>query len=235
MSRRPLPAQQWSARREALLRAAASQMAEEGVAGVTLDQVARRAGVSKGAVQYAFGSKDELLAALARWVVGSFVAEGVGRPGSLEQDSFTGIVDDLTEGLASDHDRLLAMLTMVHIGRSEAWARRPLVEYHGTAARRIAPAMGAALRRSGRMEGATPADDELMAQGVRALILGMYTHWTVHPAGRSRADVARQVRRILSLMFGLPDAGAGDRLAWGEHPPPIAVVPYEVSKGPGPD
>src|SRR5260370_33295332 len=50
--------------REQLLEAAASVYADRGLEGATLDDVAEKAGFTKGAVYDHFGSKDNLLAAL---------------------------------------------------------------------------------------------------------------------------------------------------------------------------
>lgn len=221
MSRPRLPADEWSLRREALLRAAAALIADGGAAAVTMESVARRAGVSKGAVQYAFGTKDEMLSALARWVVDRYVAESVGRPETLDRDVI-GIIDDITEALASDHDRLLAMLALAQIGQSEEWARRPLADYQENTAGRLGPALGRALRRQGRMLDATPEDDALLAQAIRAMILGMYSHWAVSPFGRTRADVAREVREMVARLLDLPRDSVMRELGWssetGERP-----------------
>ncbi|WP_226364556.1 MULTISPECIES: TetR/AcrR family transcriptional regulator [unclassified Pseudonocardia] len=58
---RTLPASQ---RRAALLDATHELVVEHGVGGTSIDRVAARAGVSKGAVYHHFASKDELVAAL---------------------------------------------------------------------------------------------------------------------------------------------------------------------------
>ncbi|MCM3849633.1 TetR/AcrR family transcriptional regulator [Pseudonocardia sp. DR1-2] len=58
---RTLPAAQ---RRAALLDATHELVVEHGVGGTSIDRVAARAGVSKGAVYHHFTSKDELVAAL---------------------------------------------------------------------------------------------------------------------------------------------------------------------------
>lgn len=50
--------------REAMLQAAEAVVLEEGAGNLTLDAVARRAGVSKGGVIYNFRSKDALLEAM---------------------------------------------------------------------------------------------------------------------------------------------------------------------------
>jgi AcrR family transcriptional regulator len=54
--------------REKLLDAAEELVREKGAAGLTIDALARACGVTKGGVQYCFGTKDELIAAMfARW------------------------------------------------------------------------------------------------------------------------------------------------------------------------
>jgi TetR/AcrR family transcriptional regulator, fatty acid metabolism regulator protein len=60
-----------SERRLALLKAAFREVAERGFSHVTLQDVARRAGVSKGVPLYYFGSKEVLLRDLFAWLIDS--------------------------------------------------------------------------------------------------------------------------------------------------------------------
>jgi len=54
--------------RERLLEIAEGIVRTEGAAGLTIDALARAAGISKGGVQYSFSSKDDLVRALIeRW------------------------------------------------------------------------------------------------------------------------------------------------------------------------
>ena len=54
--------------REGLIEIAEEIVRTEGVAGLTIDALARAAGISKGGVQYSFPSKDDLVRALIeRW------------------------------------------------------------------------------------------------------------------------------------------------------------------------
>lgn len=54
--------------REGLLEIAEAIVRNEGAAGLTIDALAKAAGISKGGVQYSFASKDELIRALIdRW------------------------------------------------------------------------------------------------------------------------------------------------------------------------
>jgi AcrR family transcriptional regulator len=58
-------------RRIALLKAAFREVAEKGFAEVTLEDIARRASVSKGVTLYYFSSKEELFRRLFAWLVDS--------------------------------------------------------------------------------------------------------------------------------------------------------------------
>ncbi|PSJ59302.1 TetR/AcrR family transcriptional regulator [Pseudaminobacter soli (ex Li et al. 2025)] len=54
--------------RNKVLDAAEKVVSEQGVGGLTIDAVAKACGISKGGVQYAFGTKDDLIAAMIdRW------------------------------------------------------------------------------------------------------------------------------------------------------------------------
>src|SRR5262252_8245633 len=61
-------------RRLALLKAAFREVSEKGFSEVTLDDIARRAGVSKGITLYYFDSKEELFRELFGWLIDSIHA-----------------------------------------------------------------------------------------------------------------------------------------------------------------
>src|SRR5215468_8851363 len=58
-------------RRLLLLKSAFREVAEKGFSEVTLDDIARRAGVSKGVTLYYFDSKEELFRELFSWLIDS--------------------------------------------------------------------------------------------------------------------------------------------------------------------
>ena len=64
-------ASQPAERRLSLLKAAFREVAEKGFSEVTLDDIARRAGVSKGVTLYYFDSKEELFLELFGWLIDS--------------------------------------------------------------------------------------------------------------------------------------------------------------------
>jgi AcrR family transcriptional regulator len=54
--------------RNAVLDAAEKVVSERGIGALTIDAVAKASGISKGGVQYAFGTKDDLIGAMIdRW------------------------------------------------------------------------------------------------------------------------------------------------------------------------
>ncbi len=61
-------------RRLALLKAAFREVSEKGFSEVTLDDIAKRAGVSKGITLYYFDSKEELFRELFGWLIDSIHA-----------------------------------------------------------------------------------------------------------------------------------------------------------------
>jgi AcrR family transcriptional regulator len=67
--------QQASTARDGILDAAQRVAARDGAGHVTLDAVAREAGVSKGGVLYHFPGKDALIAGMLERLVGEFSAE----------------------------------------------------------------------------------------------------------------------------------------------------------------
>jgi len=72
-------------RRLSLLKAAFREVAEKGFSEVTLDDIARRAGVSKGVTLYYFDSKDELFRELFGWLIDSIHARMREAVGAVEE------------------------------------------------------------------------------------------------------------------------------------------------------
>jgi AcrR family transcriptional regulator len=75
----PDAAQRWSRRKEArpqeILEAALSVFAEKGFAAARMDDVARRAGVTKGTIYLYFPSKEDLFKSLVREAIGGALAQ----------------------------------------------------------------------------------------------------------------------------------------------------------------
>ena len=100
-----------TATRQKLFDASMELIGERGAAGVTVDEIAAAAGVSKGTVYYNFGSKSELIAQLLRHGVDILKArlQDSIEPGPPGQDA------DEVRGItaAGSRDPLLAMEAMI--------------------------------------------------------------------------------------------------------------------------
>lgn len=108
-------------RRLALLKAAFREVAEKGFAEVTLDDIARRAAVSKGVTLYYFASKEDLFLSLFGWLVDSIHAR-------------------MREAIAGQRDpveklRALVAITFPSPSKNRAFFRA-FVDFCGVAARR---------------------------------------------------------------------------------------------------
>jgi len=105
-----------TATRQKLFDASMELIGERGAAGVTVDEIAAAAGVSKGTVYYNFGSKSELIAQLLRHGVDILKARLQDAPG--QEGPGQGAPEQAagrTEGTsaASAGDPLLAMEAMI--------------------------------------------------------------------------------------------------------------------------
>ena len=110
-------------RRLALVKAAFREVAEKGFAEVTLDDIARRAGVSKGVTLYYFSSKEDLLRRLFAWLV----------------DSIHARMRDAVSSAATPAEKIheLVAITFPSPSKNRAFFRT-FVDFSGLAARRDA-------------------------------------------------------------------------------------------------
>ncbi|MBD1539816.1 TetR/AcrR family transcriptional regulator [Arthrobacter sp. S13_S34] len=108
-----------TATRQKLFDASMELIGERGAAGVTVDEIAAAAGVSKGTVYYNFGSKSELIAQLLRHGVDILKARLQEAPGQKapNQDApgqGAAGLEDAAQGAATAYgDPLLAMEAMI--------------------------------------------------------------------------------------------------------------------------
>ena len=108
-------------RRLTLYKAAFREVAEKGFADVTLDDIARRAGVSKGITLYYFTSKEDLLRRLYGWLV----------------DSIHARMRDAVSATSDPVERLRALVAITFPSPSKNRAFfRAFVDFCGLAARR---------------------------------------------------------------------------------------------------
>jgi len=112
ITRRPKP--RWrrrkNARPEEIIQAALEVFADRGFAATKLEDVARKAGVTKGTIYLYFENKDALFKALIRETIVPVIAQGE----ALAQ-SFTGSARALFEKLVREYWRLVGETALVNI------------------------------------------------------------------------------------------------------------------------
>ena len=101
-----------NARPEEICSAALEVFAERGFAATKLEDVARRAGVTKGTIYLYFENKDALFKALVRQTIVPVIAKGE----EIAQ-SFTGSARDLFEKLVREYWRLVGETSLANVPR----------------------------------------------------------------------------------------------------------------------
>lgn len=100
------------ARPEEIIKAALEVFADRGFAATTLEDVARRAGVTKGTIYLYFENKEALFKALIRQTIVPVIAQGE----EIAQ-AFTGSARDLFERLVREYWRLVGETSLSSIPR----------------------------------------------------------------------------------------------------------------------
>ncbi len=188
----PRPArsmEDWLETRDALLRAGMSVLAERGIEGLTIEAVANRARVSKGTVQYNLGSKEQLIADLARALLMTTYGAGVGRG---ELPGGRGIAASLARGMVDDPPRLSALVSLISSAPRLGAAKAVLAAYYATLDEDIVPVLVE--------EGVPEEDAVVLSRMIRALVLGANTHWLIDPRGRDLHEVADEVERCVEVL-----------------------------------
>ena len=112
ITRKPRWRRRKNARPEEIITAALDMFADRGFAATKLEDVARRAGVTKGTIYLYFENKDALFKALVRQTIVPVIAQGE----ALAQ-SFTGSARDLFERLVREYWRLVGETALAGIPR----------------------------------------------------------------------------------------------------------------------
>lgn len=191
-----------AARREeaerAMLRAAVTLIAEKGIAGLTLNDVGEAAGYSRGLPAHYFGTRDQLVGAVARHMVQDF-ARGLARdeiaPGL---DGILRACDAYLKTAAKDPTATRALMIVF----AEATAQPGLFPDVTELTRRSIGGMTASIK-AGQARGEIRRDIDPRAQG--ALILGqlrgVVAEWLMDPKlfslERARSEMLAGLRRSL--------------------------------------
>ncbi|WP_433675448.1 TetR/AcrR family transcriptional regulator [Microbacterium gorillae] len=178
--------------REALLEAAITLFAERGVAGASIAEITRRAGVAQGLVSYHFGGKDQLISAVIdRWfetVIGFSQVEGT------PDEALAAVIDGalLATAFAVPLQRaVLAMQLQPATHRLFAESE----ERHAVGAAAAEDAVRAIFRGRGA---ADPSLEEVM---LRSTLEGVFVKFAVFGDTYPLEDA----RRWLHRLYGLPE------------------------------
>jgi AcrR family transcriptional regulator len=182
--------------RTALLEAAARGLSRYGYGHLRLEEVAREAGYTRGALYHQFKDKADLALAVIEWVDENWMRE-VGEPASRETEPVSELIA-LARGHAVFCRRDIARVVMalrVEFSGHDHPVGREIERIYETGVRRVArliksgrrdgsippgpPARTSALAFMGALEGAViavaprPPDDELLAARAAAGVLGL--------------------------------------------------------------
>ena len=189
-------------RRLALLKAAFREVAEKGFSEVTLDDIARRAGVSKGITLYYFDSKEELFRELFSWLIDSIHAR-------------------MRDAVAAEGDpvaKVRALVAMIFPSPSKNRAFfRAFVDFCGLAARREAfrevnerfyagcrEIDGGIVREGIRRGVFALRDPEEAASTLRAIFDGLMLQWLMEKEPETSFSVYRDRCERELLAYLLP-------------------------------
>jgi TetR/AcrR family fatty acid metabolism transcriptional regulator len=196
-------------RRLALLKAAFREVSEKGFSEVTLEDIARRAGVSKGVTLYYFDSKEDLFRELFGWLIDSIHAR-------------------MREAVAGEPDavakvRALVALIFPSPSKNRAFFRA-FVDFCGLAARREAfrevnerfyagcRQIDGGIVEDGMRQGVFLVRDPLEAGStMRAMFDGLMMQWLSEKDPESSFGVYRDrcEREILHYLLGRSIDGEG--------------------------
>jgi TetR/AcrR family transcriptional regulator, fatty acid metabolism regulator protein len=159
---------------EALVRAAYRLIASKGIERTTLQDITDAAGVSKALAVYYFKTKENLLLAAIRWVLGRVAERMTGVVDSVRdpQQKVCAMVDAIFVDPRRNRDFYLAYTALI----GEA-ARNERFNELNVTFRSIMNATYADLIRSGEGTVFTFESVEEAAMGVRALIDGLFLQW----------------------------------------------------------
>ena len=184
---------------EALVRAAYRLIASKGIERTTLQDITDAAGVSKALAIYYFKTKENLLLATIRWVLGRVAERMTGVVASVEapDEKVRAMVDAIFVDPRRNRDFYLAYTALI----GEA-ARNERFNELNVTFRSIMNAAYADLIRSGEGTAFAVESVDEAAMGVRALIDGLFLQWleesdwaALHE--RYKALCARSILRYL--------------------------------------
>lgn len=184
-------------RRGAMIRAAYTVMARDGVHRVPLQQIATEAGVSKGLLIYHFSTKDGLVLATLEWVLEATEARIRRRLAESDDPAraISNVVDEVWSSPEANRDFFRFYLDGV-----EHQARSPEFDEFADRARAIMNTFYREVIVSGLEAGVLDVEDpDVAATQMRAVIEGMFLQWLQTTDWRANHAVYRESCRAALL------------------------------------
>lgn len=195
----------WRRRKEArpaeIVSAALSVFAEKGFAAARLDEIAARAGVSKGAVYLYFETKEDLFRAVVAQALAPNI-EAIEAAVLAYQGDFASLVRLFTGNIAQLSQRLpLGGVAKMIIGESRNFPELARIWHDALVARALGVFSGAVERAQARGE-VRPGDPRAYAFGVIGpLLLGLLWNETFAPVGAQPVDIPALVRQHVDTVL----------------------------------
>jgi AcrR family transcriptional regulator len=189
---------------EALVRAAYRLIASKGIERTTLQDIADAAGVSKALAVYYFKTKENLLLAAIRWVLGRVAERMTGVVGSVEapEEKVQAMIDAIFVDPRRNRDFYLAYTALI----GEA-ARNERFNELNVTFQSIMNAAYADVIKAGQGTVFSVDSVEEAAMGMRALIDGLFMQWLEETDwtglhGQYKETCARALLRYLGAAEG---------------------------------
>lgn len=201
-SRRPTQAERRARSRGALLEAAARGLSRYGYSNLVLEQVAREAGYTRGALYHQFKDKEDLALAVLRWADETWQRE-VGEVASRQTDPVATLL-----AMARGH----AVLCRRDIARVAMALRTEFAGQDHPIGRELARVQAGLVQRltklitAGRRQGSIPAGPP--ARAVALALVGALEGAVITLAGQAPHDEVLAARAAAGVL-GLPAASVG--------------------------
>jgi AcrR family transcriptional regulator len=210
---RPTQAERRARSRSALLESAARGLSRYGYGNLSLEEVAREAGYTRGALYHQFKDKEELALAVIEWVNENWMHE-VGEPAAQQADPVSELLA-LARGHAvfcrRDIARVVMALRLEFAGQDHPVGNET-ERIWGTGVKRCAKLINA-----GRKAGSIPPGPP--AQAVALALLGALEGTVIALAGHTPHDELLAARAVAGAL-GID----GDRAEEPPHPPAIPLL-----------